>query len=66
MNTDKAWDQITTMMDPVIQLHYRELHEPKELWDRTKTDFEKVIKLDGQYELAKLTSCKLESYASVT
>jgi hypothetical protein len=39
---------VTTMMDPSIQMHYRERHEPKELWDTIKTNFEKVIKLDGQ------------------
>jgi hypothetical protein len=30
-----------------------------------RVDFEKVIKLDGRYEMAKLTSCQLESYPSV-
>jgi hypothetical protein len=29
-------------------------------------DFEKVIKLDGRYEMLKVTSCQLESYPSVT
>jgi hypothetical protein len=27
---------------------------------------EKVIKLNGRYEMAKLTSCPLKSYSSVT
>jgi hypothetical protein len=31
-----------------------------------KPDFEKVIQLDSQYKMAKLTSCQLESYPSVT
>jgi len=50
----------------MIQIRYRELTEPKQLWDTINTDFEKVIKLDGRYEMAKLTSCQLESYPSVT
>jgi len=66
MNNDKACGQLTALMESTIQLRYRDLTEPKQLWDTIKTDFEKVIKLDGRYEMAKLTSCQLESYPSVT
>jgi hypothetical protein len=50
----------------MIQIRYRELTNPKQLWDTLIADFEKVIKLDGQYQMAMLTSCQLESYPSVT
>ena len=66
MNDDKACGQLTALMESTIQTWYRELTEPKQLWDTSRADFEKVIKLDGRYEMAKLTSCELESYPSVT
>jgi hypothetical protein len=66
MNNDKACGQLTALMESTIQIRYRDLTEPKQLWDTIKADFEKVIKLDGRYEMAKLTSCQLESYPSVT
>ena len=66
MNNDKARGQLTSLMESTIQIRNRELTEPKQLWDTIKTDFEKVIKLDGRYEMAKLTSCQLQSYPSVT
>jgi len=66
MNNDKACGQLTSLMESTIQIRYRDLTEPKQLWDTIKADFEKVIKLDGRYEMAKLTSCQLESYPSVT
>jgi len=66
MNKDKACGQLTSLMESTIQIRYRDLTEPKQHWDTIKTDFEKVIKLDGRYEMAKLTSCHLESYLSVT
>jgi len=66
MNNDKACGQLIALMESRIQIWYRELTEPKQLWDMIKTDFEKVIKLDGRYEIAQLTSCQLESYPSVT
>ncbi|KAF8243656.1 hypothetical protein K440DRAFT_636917 [Wilcoxina mikolae CBS 423.85] len=40
--------------------------DPKVLWDAIKTDFEKAIKFDARYQMAKLAACKLESYSSVT
>jgi hypothetical protein len=40
MNNDKASGQITDMMEPTMQLRYREYKKPKELWDQLKTDFE--------------------------
>jgi len=66
MNNDKACRQLTALMESTIQILYRDLTEPKQLWDTIKTDFKKVIKLDGRYEMAKLISCQLESYPSVT
>jgi hypothetical protein len=53
-------------MESTIQIQYRDLTELKQPWDTIKAGFEKVIKLDGRYEMAKLTSYKLESYPSVT
>jgi len=66
MNNDKACGQLTALMESTIQIRYRDLTEPKQLWDMIQTDFEKVIKLDGRYKMAKLTSCQLQSYPSVT
>jgi len=66
MNNDNACGQLTSLMESTIQIRYRELTEPKQPWDTIKTDFEKVIKLDGRYEMAMITSCQLESYPSVT
>jgi len=66
MNTDKACGQLTSLMESTIQIRYRDLTEPKQLWDTIKAYFEKVIKLDSRYKMAKLTSCPLESYPSVT
>jgi hypothetical protein len=48
MNNDKACGKRTALMESTIQLRYRHLTEPKQLWDMIKTDFEKVIKLDGR------------------
>jgi hypothetical protein len=66
MNNNKSCGQLTGVMESTMQIQYRDLTEPKRLWDTNKTDFEKVIKLDGRYKMAKLTSCQLESYPSVT
>jgi hypothetical protein len=66
MNNDKACGQLTALIDSTIQIWYRDLTEAKQLWDTIKADVEKVIKLDRRYEMAKLTSCQLESYPSVT
>jgi len=66
MNNDTACGQLTSLMESTIQIRYRELTEPKQIWDTIKADFEKVIKLGGRYEMAKLTSCQLELYPSVT
>jgi len=65
MNNDKAHRQLPVLMESTIQIRYRDLTEPKQHWDMIKADFEKVIKLNDQYEMAKLTSCQLESYPSV-
>jgi len=66
MNNDKACGQLTSLMESTIQTRYGDLTEPKLLSDTNKADFEKVIKINGRYEMAKLTTCQLESYPSVT
>jgi hypothetical protein len=66
MNNDKACGLLTSLMESMIQMRHREITEPKQLWDMIKSDFEKVITLNGHYKMAKLTSCQLESYTSVT
>jgi hypothetical protein len=65
MNNDKASGLINEFMEPTTKMRYREYKEPKALWEKIKADFEKVMKLDGQYELEKLASCKLEDHSSV-
>jgi len=50
----------------MILMRYREITEPKQLRDSIKANFEKVIKFNGRHEIAKLTSCQLDSYPSVT
>jgi hypothetical protein len=62
MNNHKACGQLNFLMESTIQRRYRELTEPKQLWDTIKADDGKVIKLDGRYKMAKLTSCQFESY----
>jgi len=66
MKNDKACGQPTCLMESTIQIRYRELRELNPLWDPIKADCEKVIKLDGRYQMVKLTSCQLESYPPVT
>jgi len=66
MNSDKACGQLTALMKSTIQIRYRDLTEPKQLWDTIKAEFEKIIKLDDRYEMVKLTSYQLESNPSVT
>jgi hypothetical protein len=66
MNNDKACGQLPSVMESTIQILYRELTGLKQLWDTIKANFEKVIKLNGRYKMAKLTSCILESYPAVT
>jgi len=66
MNNHKACRRLTSVMESTIQLWYRELTAPKQLWDTIKIDFEKIIKCDGRYEMATLTSGQLRSYPSFT
>jgi hypothetical protein len=47
MNNHQAYGQLTSLMESAIQMRYREISEPKQLWDTIKSDFEKVIMLDG-------------------
>jgi hypothetical protein len=35
------------MKEQTLQLRYREYKKPKELGDKIKPDFEKMVKLDG-------------------
>ncbi|KAF8241204.1 hypothetical protein K440DRAFT_666543 [Wilcoxina mikolae CBS 423.85] len=67
-NYEKATGTISGMLEPSVRSRYTEekFDGPKVLWDRIKSDFEEIIKLDGEYEMAKLTTSKLESYPSVT
>jgi hypothetical protein len=65
MNNDKAKGQIVCTMDRATQMRFPNHDDLKLLWEAIKSDFEKVIKLDGNYELAKLASCRLESYSTV-
>jgi hypothetical protein len=66
MNNGKACGQPTALMESTIHVRYRALTELKQCWDTIKTNFEKVIKLDGRYHMLKLASSQLESYLSVT
>jgi len=65
MNNDKAIGQVICTMDPATQMRFPNFTEPKLLWEAIKTEFEKAMKLDGNYEVAKLASCRLESYSTV-
>jgi len=65
INNDKASGQITDIMEPTMQLRYREYKKPNGLWHKIKEDFETMFKLDGQHKLEKLVLCNLESYSSV-
>jgi len=66
MNNGKACRQLTALMESTIWVRYRDLSKPKQLCDVIKAYFKKVIKVDGQYAMAKVTSCQLESYPSAT
>jgi hypothetical protein len=65
MNDNKASGQITDLMEPTMQLGYREHRKSNELWDKITADFEKMVKLDGQHKQEKLLLCNLESHSSV-
>jgi hypothetical protein len=67
-NYEKANGTICSLLEPSIRSRYtaEKYDDPKVLWDTIKTDFEKAIKLDARYQMAKLAACKLESYSSVT
>ena len=49
-------------MERKIQLRYQDPTELNQLCDTIKADFEKVLTLDCRSDMAKLTSCQLESY----
>jgi hypothetical protein len=65
MNDNKASGKITDLMEPTMQLGYREYRKSNELWDKITADFEKMVKLDGQHKQEKLLLCNLESHSSV-
>ncbi|KAF8533639.1 hypothetical protein BDD12DRAFT_898355 [Trichophaea hybrida] len=64
----KATGTISRMLQPSLRSRYMDekFDDPKVLWDRIQSDFDEIIKLDGEYEMGKLTTCKLKSYPSVT
>jgi hypothetical protein len=64
----KACGTICHALEPSIRQRYRALKydDPRVLWETIKSDFEKVIKRDGQHEQQKLATCKLEDFPSVT
>jgi hypothetical protein len=64
----KACGTICGALEPSIRQRYRasKYDDPRVLWETIKSDFEKVIKLDGQHEQQKLATCKLEDFSSVT
>jgi hypothetical protein len=66
MNNDTACGQLTELMESTIQIRYRDLTEPKQLLQPIKADCEMVIKHDGRYGMAKLSSCQLVSPPAVT
>ena len=67
-NYEKANGTICALLEPSIRSRYKDdkFDDPKVLWEAIQTDFEKVIKLDGRFEMAKLTDCKLEQYPSIS
>jgi hypothetical protein len=48
-----------------FQFNDPEFLNPKILWDAIKSKFEKVIQLDGKYEMQKLATCKLEDFVEM-
>jgi hypothetical protein len=65
MINNKVSGQTTVMMEPTMQLRYREYKKPKALCGKIKADFEKMVKLDGQPKLEKLVLFNHDSYLSV-
>jgi len=67
-NYEKANGTICALLDPSIHSRYKDgmFDDPKVLWEAIGTNFEKVIKLDGRFEMAMLTVCKLEHYPSIS
>ena len=65
---EKANGTICALLEPSIRSRYKDdkYDDPKVLWEAIQTDFEKVIKLDGRFEMAKLTDCKVEQYPSIS
>jgi hypothetical protein len=62
-NYEKATGTISGILEPSVRSQYtnERFDDPKVLWDTIKSDFEEIFKLDGEYEMAKLTTCKLKS-----
>jgi hypothetical protein len=67
-NYEKANGTSCALLELSIRSRYKDdkFDDPKVLWEAIHTDFKKVIKLDGRFEMAKLTDCKLEQYPSIS
>jgi len=67
-NYEKANGTIRALLEPSIRSGYKDdiFNDPKVFWEAIQSDFEKVFKLDGRFEMAKLTDCKLELYPSIS
>jgi len=67
-NYEKANGTICTLLEPFLRSQYKDdkFNDRKVLWEAIHSDFEKVIKFEGRYEMAKRTDCKLELYPSIS
>jgi hypothetical protein len=67
-NYEKVNGTICALIEPSIRSQYKDdkFDDRKEFWEAIQTDFEMVIKLDGRFEMAKLTDCKLELFPFVS
>jgi len=67
-NYEEANGSIYVLLDLSIHSRYNDdkFDDLKVLWEAIRSDFEKVIKLDGRFEMAKLTNWKLQLYPSIS
>jgi len=67
-NYKKANGTICALLEPSIRSQYNDdkFNDQKVLWEAIQSDIEKVIKLDGRFEMAKLTDRKFELYPSIS
>jgi len=66
MSNDTACGNLPFMMESSFQIWYQDLTEPKQLRDAITANFGKIIQLNGQLKMVKLTSCQLKSCPSLT